>query len=374
MKILAQIITKYNADLSRVRLDEKQLKHYLYSKKIDKNGIPFDENTTKRHRIILALLSDKKVEDESIIVQLFKAEIKEHQSNVDQGLSASMSRNAFLLASFNRVEHLDLFIKANASNNDTFYEFNENFLLWNGIENSYKHIEKLNKKSQEFFYQKFGKTSATCIYTDNDIQNWKTKLSDYYARFFKNENFEDEFHLLLDIEEKKAAQKLLSNWKKKQALKDDQYWKKLAKYYEYLNDFERQIKAYKKLIQLSESKTEKLVYNISLADLYLQQKDADGLLTCTTTYLSMKYKVKKLGIWLLTKVRNQCLAFILLKNDKKNKDAIQLWNWLKPLLAKQKDLNHYQLEDIAKVYDLFGNDKKSKEYLQKAKQEKAKWN
>lgn len=105
MKILAQIITKYSADLAKVRLDKKQLKQYLYSKKLNKNGISYDKNVTKRYRLILALLSDKKAEDESIIEQLFKAEIKEHQTNVDQGLSASMSRNAFLLADFNNVKH-----------------------------------------------------------------------------------------------------------------------------------------------------------------------------------------------------------------------------------------------------------------------------
>lgn len=371
MQTLSQLLPQYKQELHQLRLNNENIYHYQYVKEQNNKGFSYDKNEINRYRIIIAIIADKKNEDEWIIEQLFQAEIKAHQTNLDQGLSSSMKRCAYLLASFDNPNHLDVFIQANSANNDTYYEFNEKYLLWNGIENSYDQIKNSDKLLQDFFYQKLGKTPQECVFTNEQLVNWKSNLKDYYTNYLQVEDFDEEFHLLLDLDEKALATKMIANWMQNQPLKDITFYKKLVTYYGYLNAIDKQISVYHELLKLSKTKKETLDFTISLGDLYVEQRKIEGLLHCFETYFKLKGKLQKLGIWQLNKVENQGL--ILLQNNAENPDSIKVWKWLKPQLKKKKNKSSDKLEQMAKVYAFFGKDKKSKKLLQKAEKERLKW-
>lgn len=373
MQTLSQLLPQYKQELHQLRLNKENISRYQYVEDQNNKGFSYDKNEINRYRIIIALIADKKNEDEWIIEQLFQAEIKAHQTNLDQGLSSSMKRCAYLLASFDNPKHLDVFIQANSANNDTYYEFNEKYLLWNGIENSYDQIKNSAKSLQDFFYQKLGKTPQECVFTNEQLVNWKSNLKDYYTNYLQVEDFDEEFHLLLDLDEKALATKMIANWMQNQPLKDITFYKKLVTYYGYLNVIDEQISVYHELLKLSKTKKETLDFTISLGDLYVEQRNIEGLLHCFETYFKLKGKLQKLGIWQLNKVENQGLTLILLQNNAKSPDSIKVWKWLKPQLKKEKNKSSDKLEQMAKVYALFGKDKKSKKLLQKAEKERLNW-
>lgn len=368
MQTLLTRLSTYQQALQQLRADPSQLAAYRYQASSTAEGWHYDAHATARYRLLLALLMDRHADDGWILEALMQAEIKAHRAEAFQGLSNAMRLNAYLLASLNQPAHLRHFIKAKNANFDTGFEFNERFFLWHGITASYAAATQLGKKSQRVFYAALGDTPSQCRYSDADIQAWKTRLDQYYANYLSRDHFEEEFHLLLDVDEHSLAASVLQQWQLQQSPHDRAYWHRLAQYQNYLGDTGAEIVALQHKLALANGRQEFLHDTIALGGLYVQQQDRAGLEACLATYWSVPNKVKKLRPWSSNQIENQCLAFILLQNDMRNAQAIKAWQWLKPQLKQQNGMGASKLEAIAQVYALLGKRKKSARYRVLAQQ------
>ena len=373
MNILSQVLHSYLNALQQLRANPQDLAAYVYCSVTDAQGTTYDGNAQQRYRLLLALLADGQAEDEGLLKQLLQAEIKAHQQDVDQGLSDAMRLNVFLLIRFDNPSHLKWLIQAKSANFDSSHEFNEKFFLWYGHKRSYNRVKKLDKPLQQVFYQAVGKTRATSVFNETEINTWKTRLTEFYATYLTTEDFDREFHLLLDLGEKESALLRLQLWQREQQVHDKAYWGKLANLYRYLADVPGEMAAYQAVLPLCANKKEHLEVLITLGDLYQQQQDTEGLWACIQTYQSMPSKVAQLGLWSSNRIDNQCLALILQQQDARHPQTKIVWKWLKRRIKGQKNMSSHRLESVAQAYALMGKAKKSARYHAKAQQAQLKW-
>lgn len=230
------IVKSYLELLRLVRIKQLGIDSFLYLEKVDDNGGTYDGNAVNRYRLLIALQLDKCMEDEALLVTLFEQEILAHQRNSFQGVFDSLKLNALLLAGFNNIGHLPLFIAASRANFDTQFEFNSRYFLWNGLEASFDYVRGLDKEDKAFFYQKVGNSIDSCLYSDKDITSWKSVIQSIYSPELSFEDFDEEFHFVLDLDEQGVAREMIERWKGLHEFKDASYWRCLVRYYKYLGD------------------------------------------------------------------------------------------------------------------------------------------
>ena len=368
MNLLNQVLHPYLDVLQQLRANPQGLAAYVYHRVVDAQGTAYDGNAQQRYRLLLALLADGQACDGGLLKQLLQAEIKAHQQDVDQGLSDAMRLCVFLLVRFDNPSHLKWLIQAKAANFDTSHEFNEKFFLWYGHKRSYNRVKKLDKPLQQVFYQAVGKTRATSVFSEAEINTWKTRLTEFYAMYLTTEDFDREFHLLLDLGEKESALLRLELWQREQQVHDKAYWGKLANLYRYLVNVPGEIAAYQAILPLCANKKERLGVLITLGDLYQQQQNIEGLWMCIQSYLHMPSQVAQLGLWSSNRIDCQCLALIWQQQDARHPQTKTVWKWLKRRIKGQKNMSSHKLESVAQVCALMGKAKKSARYHAKAQQ------
>lgn len=241
------VVKKYLEQLALLRVNKLGLESFTYSERRNEEGAFYDANSINRYRLLIALQLERRDDDDVLLRFLFNQEILAHQRADFQGVFNSIKLNAFLLARFNCVDDLPLFIAACSANFDTQFEFNSKYFLWNGLQVSFDFVMCLDSDSKEFFYSKVGDSLLNCVYTDDEMERWKIGMQQLYPIGLSFEDFEEEFYFLLDLNEDAAARSLLDEWKLTNGVQDKNYWKDLVRYYKYLGDELEKNKAVKEL-------------------------------------------------------------------------------------------------------------------------------
>lgn len=233
---MEDLLKGYIQTLEGVRSTEISVESFLYHQEVDANQVVYDGHAFNRYRLLIALQVQRHGDDQELLVTLFEQEIKAHQKASFQGVSDSLKLNALLLARYNNIDHLPLFIAAHRANFDTQFEFNSRYFLWNGIEKSFRYIEQLDQDQKDFFYLKVGNSVEGSRYNDQDISIWKTAIDRIFPTSLHFDSFEENLHFLLDLDEIQSATTLIEQWIALQKTKDHFFWQKLVRYYGYLGD------------------------------------------------------------------------------------------------------------------------------------------
>ncbi len=172
----------YTKILKKIRNNQLGLSDFLYSEIKDKNGNIWDSNFEKRFELLKTLLSDRKKSDETIIKELFLAEIKMHENLSMQGIYPSLKIAGYLLSEYKKPEYSLLFLRAKEANYDTVGDFDYEYIVSAGIKETFEFIKKQPSEISDIFYKYMGRPEDTCYLTEEDLDYWKECIEDEYNK------------------------------------------------------------------------------------------------------------------------------------------------------------------------------------------------
>ena len=168
-----QWLDEYLQRLSAIRNGQAGLDSYLFAVQTQADGGQFDAHEAQRYRLLLALQCDRAPGDEAMLVQLLQAEIARHRMEAFQGLYPALELACVLLASYQKIESLPLFINAKRANFDTFCGLDAQYLVSAGIAQSYAAADLLDEDLREAFHDYLGASPEQCKISEQDLEKWR---------------------------------------------------------------------------------------------------------------------------------------------------------------------------------------------------------
>lgn len=168
-----QIIEPFLQKLNRLRQDESLIKDFLCVASKNDEGYFVDINATNRYGILKALQYQQLPSDESIIVELFKAETERHRNEVFQGLFPALEVCGYLLSQYKKPNYVELFLKAKDANFDTFCGFDRIYLISAGVKRTLNYVKTLDKERQDRFDELIGNDIKKIGFSEEKLQEWR---------------------------------------------------------------------------------------------------------------------------------------------------------------------------------------------------------
>lgn len=137
-KKLNEYLEAYYFAIEDIIYKNKDIKNYLYDKKVDKKYGTYDKNYDNRLKISIAVLFDKKTDKkllEDFIRKIFLEEIKNRERNSSQGIGTVLETLTFLLKRYENKDDIKLFKRAKKANFDCNCGYDINIKLKDCIEN-----------------------------------------------------------------------------------------------------------------------------------------------------------------------------------------------------------------------------------------------
>ena len=208
-----QWLDEYLQRLSAIRNGQAGLDSYLFAVQTQADGGQFDAHEAQRYRLLLALQCDRAPGDEAMLVQLLQAEIARHRMEAFQGLYPALELACTLLASYQKIENLPLFINAKRANFDTWCGLDVQVLVSAGIAQSYAAAELLDEDLREAFHDLLGAVPEQCKISEQDLEKWRARQARAYPQPLVFRSLEDEIEFLLELGEQELARSKIKEWR-----------------------------------------------------------------------------------------------------------------------------------------------------------------
>lgn len=239
----------------------------------DSVGEYFDENKSKRDKLIIALQFAFTQQDEKFLQFLFQQEILDRLHDPFQGVTTILRRCGFLLASFNKPEHVWLFVEAKTANFDTHCGFDWEYMLSAGVEATFKYVESHEHPMKAGFSSYFP-SRKECALSEEDIIQWKLQLEATFPKEIARTDVESWMFIGLELGQKAQVGQLLQTWLQNQEWKEDSL--RTLKYFQsYLGDVAGEISTTQKLIGFIENDDQRAYIYSELASLYLKNNQRE---------------------------------------------------------------------------------------------------
>ncbi|MFW2178001.1 MULTISPECIES: hypothetical protein [unclassified Moraxella] len=193
------LIKPYLEILNQIRNNAELLTDFIY-KMGEKEDYSYDVNASSRYGLFKALQYQQLQTDEPIIVTLFKAEIERHTNESYQGLFPALEIGAYLLATYQRPQYVELFLQAKDANFDTFCGFDSLYLISAGLTETFDYIKNLDSDTQERFYYFVGASVAKSKFTPAQLSEWRADEANYYQSEIQTDDKEKLILLAEDLE------------------------------------------------------------------------------------------------------------------------------------------------------------------------------
>jgi hypothetical protein len=350
------MLEKYQQILDAVRENPREWQQFAYKPEENTEGVISDMNALKRYQLLIAIQHDLMKGDDNLLVFLFRQEVDMHTEPTIQGLSPSLSLNAYLLSIFGDPKNLPLFIAAKTANFDTHCGFDREFMVCLNLQRTYKQVKKLSKEWQDKFYQYFDADIKKAQLTPKQWEAWRTIKDKEYILGLRNKTLEQEIYLAEQLEENDIKSQKITEWINQQSEWTEEKLTILVSYERSRKNVKGQIEAIEKIIDFKKTDWDKAVQLQILAELYLSIKSPDAAwqrLKEGTVFLEkiQDWGQVNLGRFFV----ERSLDVILQKMDVKDAVNQEAYAWM---LEKVDKINgHYPslLEKLVKVAQLWNN-------------------
>lgn len=256
----------YRNELDLVREDTKLLENYRFDKEAV-NSRHFD-----RLKLNIAIYNDLKLTDYEIVKFLFTEEM-EWRKHAKDGEVDNLYFCAFLLTHFGAPEVIWLFFETKNIDFDSGIGFDGEYLLASGIKETYHYLKTDNNPLKAELLKYIGETEGSCIYSQEDIEDWKESTKSYFSCY--KFPVQDELFFLYSTNERELFLTKLPAW-----IKQERSWtyEELAlyrTYTKYIEDKALEIEALQLTIEKIDKSFSSDSYNIQLADLYIETGEGD---------------------------------------------------------------------------------------------------
>jgi hypothetical protein len=350
------MLEKYQQILDTVRKNPKEWQQFSFQPKRNLEGHVRDVNALKRYQLLIAIQHDLRKGDESLLVFLFRQEVDMHTEPTIQGLSPSLSLNAYLLSIFGDPKNLPLFIAAKTANFDTHCGFDREFLVCLNLQITYKQVKKLSKAWQDKFFEYFDTNKAKTNLSPKQWEVWRDAKDKQYIVGHGNKTIEQEIYLAEQLQENAIKSQKITEWIAQQTQWTEENLTILAHYEKSRKNIKGQIEAFEKIIDFKKTDWDKAVHFQMLAELYLSIKSPDVAwqrLKDGTVFLENipDWGQVNLGRFFV----EGSLAILLQKMNVKDAISQEVYAWM--LDKVDKIDGHYPnlLEKIVKVAQLWNN-------------------
>ena len=357
------MIEKYTEILKKLKEDRLQLPDFLYKEGLDKDGNAFDENSTKRFQLLIALQYNPNLRDEMILVELFKAEIERHKKAPFQGLYPALRLSAYLVSNYADHKHVTLFLAAKQANFDTHCGFDYQFLVSAGIHSTYHSIENEKPEIKESFYEYVGSVDH-CYISDNELEQWKKQLNEEYPGTLNINGILDEIDLAIDLEETEILKEKVNEWRSSKNSWTEKELKQFIYFQGIIKDVSAQIWANEELLDLKLSDWDCASQLHSLSDLLVKNKqyvEAWNRIKDAQKYLKRISDWKSIGLGRF--IIENAFDVVIGSNDQKDVTAKEAFKWASKNVKTMKNLHLNLLEKIIKACELMGDAKLGKKFI-----------
>jgi hypothetical protein len=355
-----QWLDKYLQCLPAIRNGQAGLDSYLFAVQTQANGSQFDAHEAQRYRLLLALQCDRAPSDEALLVQLLQAEIARHRMEAFQGLYPALELACALLATYQNIEHLALYVQV---------------LVSAGIAQSYAAADLLEEDLREAFHDLLGATPEQCKIAEQDLEKWRARQARAYPQPLVFRSLEDEIEFLLELGEQELARSKISEWRVTAFQPTAQGWGQWLSWQRCLQNLDGMIEAQQALLALETDETDDWDRASRLRDLtglYLQQGDMGAALQgiqALQTFQPHFKEWRKLGLGRF--IAELYLDYVLAAQQDSAEASAQVYGWAKVLTQGMKAMHWNLLEKLIAVHQAYGNQKLARRYWLLLRREKA---
>lgn len=367
-----QLLDDYLQRLPAIRNRQAGLDSYLFAAQTQADGSQFDAHEAQRYRLLLALQCDRAPGDEALLKQLLQAEIERHRMEVFQGLYPALELACALLASYQNIEHLSLFINAKRANFDTFCGLDAQYLVSAGIASSYAAADLLDEDLRDAFHDFLGASPEQCKISEQNLEKWRGRQARAYPQPQTFQSLEDEIEFLLELGEQDMARGKINEWRAAAFQPTAQGWSQWLSWQRCLQNLDEMIEAQQALLALETDDWGRASRLRDLTGLYLQQGDMGAALQGIHALQAFRPHFKewrKLGLGRF--IAELYLDYVLAAQKNGAETAAQVYGWAKVLTQGMKDMHWNLLEKLIAVHQAYGNQKLARRYLLLLRGEKA---
>jgi hypothetical protein len=350
------MLEKYQKILDDIRKNPREWQQFSFQPKRNLEGYVRDVNALKRYQLLIAIQHDLRKGDESLLVFLFRQEVDMHTEATIQGLSPSLSLNAYLLSIFGDPKNLPLFIAAKTANFDTHCGFDREFLVCLNLQITYKQVKKLSKAWQDKFFQYFDTNRANAKLSPKQWEVWRDAKDKQYIIGLRNKTIEQEIYLAEQLQENDIKSQKINEWIYQQTQWTEENLTTLAAYERSRKNIKGQIEANQKLITFKTTDWDKASQFQILVELYLSIKSPNEAWQKLKDGFVFLEKIPDWGQVNLGRFFvERSLDILLQKMDVNDAVNQEVYDWM--LDKVDKIDNHYPnlLDKLVKVAQLWNN-------------------
>ncbi len=337
------LIEKYKNDLDLVRQNLTLLDNYRF----DKNSS--DSKHFDRLRLNIAIYNDLKNTDYEIVKFLF-CEEKEWRKYGKDGEVDNLYFSAYLLTHFSNPETIWLFFETKNIDFDSGIGFDGEYLLFLGIDSTYKYINSIENIDKQKLLKYIGATVEECQYSQEDIDRWKEFKREYFSNY--EYPIKNEIGFLYLINEKELFTKLFPDWVEQQQNWSYENLGSYRTFAKYIGDKQIEIEAFKLSIAKNDKEFMSDIYKRQLAELYIDICDFEN------SFEILKSVIKGTDN---TNIIRDCIEQLcrIIKNNKTNNPEISQSSY-DIIIREQDKYRHFSPNVdnlISEVREMFDNQK-----------------
>jgi len=197
--------------LARIRHDPEAWREVACLDSSDAEGLWTDAHAADRYALLLALQYDLQGDDRDLVRFLFEQEALRHRREPFQGLYPALQLAAFLLASFQQVEHIWDFAQAKLANFDTYLGFDVEYLLSAGVDATLAYIAANEHPMREQVLEWLVR-DGTCVIAEQDFATWWARQRERYPNRREEELPKARLDQALELGDMREAQHWLQVW------------------------------------------------------------------------------------------------------------------------------------------------------------------
>jgi len=365
------MIEKYTKILEDLKAGTVELSDFLYREGIDEEGHSYDQNSTQRFQLLIALQYNPGLRDEETIVELFKSEIEKHRKAPFQGLYPALKLNAFLITQYSSPKYTKLFLDAKQANFDTHCGFDDQFLVSTGISQTYTLIEQEKPKIKEAFYDYVGESPKDCYISESELIEWKKYLNEEYPEKLIIKGVLDEIDLAIDLEETGILKEKIEEWRDSKNSWTESELNQLIYYTGIVKDLSAQIWANEELLKLKSSHWDCASQLQQLSKLLIQSNQFDQ---AWNRIKDSQKHLKRISDWktvgLGRFIIENAFDVVIGINDKNDSNVQEAFKWASNNIKRMKNLHHNLLEKTIKAGELMGDIKLKDKFSKILKKER----
>jgi hypothetical protein len=201
------------ARLARIRRDPEAWREVTCLESSDAEGLWTDAHAANRYALLLALQYDLQSDDRDLVRFLVEQEALRHRREPFQGLYPALQLTAFILASFQQIEHIWAFAQAKLANFDTYLGYDVEYLLSAGIDATLAYVAANEHPMREQVQDWLVRDGASVL-TGQDLTAWWDRQREQYPHQHEEESPKARLDQALELGGLREASAWLQVWER----------------------------------------------------------------------------------------------------------------------------------------------------------------